>query len=383
MAADRSLAAARGGEIVGEAWSPSAMSIQVSVVIPCRDESDWITTCLESFANQDFPTSRFEVLVIDGMSNDGSRERIAAASDQHPMIRMIDNPVRVTPVAMNVGVAASRGEIILIAGAHNRYESTFLRRLVEHLGMRPEADAVGGVIVTFPRNEGRMGRAIARAISHPFGVGPSYFRTKPEKPVWADAAFGCGYRRRVFDRIGLFNERLTRGQDMELNRRLLAARGRILLAPDLKSDYFARSTLRDFWNHNFANGEWAVLPFLYSPIRPVGLRHLVPIVFVFALLAAILAAPFLPTREWAALGLAGTYAAVLFGASVHVAWRDRDLLLLPLVAVGFVSLHIGYGFGGLSGGLRVVSRLLRGERRPQPHEAWPCLDRYAPREAIT
>lgn len=361
----------------------TGITIRLSVIIPCRDEIDWIATCLASLADQDFPVEQFEVVVVDGMSTDGSRECIAAAADQHRMIRMLDNPARATPVAMNVGVAASRGDIILIAGAHNRYDPAFLRRLVDHLARCAEADAVGGVIVTLPRTGGRIGRAIARAISHPFGVGPSHFRTIPDKPVWADAAFGCGYRRSVFERIGLFNERLVRGQDMEFNLRLRAAGGRILLAPDITSDYFARSTISSFWIHNFMNGEWAVLPFLCSPMRPVGLRHLAPLAFVLALLFTGLAAPLVPAARWAATGLAGAYATALLAASVQVAWRARDPILIPVMVVTFTSLHIGYGMGSLWGGLRVIGRWLQGERRPRPEEAWPCLDRYAPRDAVT
>lgn len=359
------------------------MTIQLSVIIPCRDEIDWIATCLASLADQDIPVDRFEVVVVDGMSTDGSRECIATAADRHRMIRMLDNPARATPVAMNVGVAASRGDIILIAGAHNRYDPAFLRRLGEHLARRPEADAVGGVIVTRPRTGGRIGRAIALAISHPFGVGPSHFRTMPDRPIWTDAAFGCGYRRSVFERIGLFNERLVRGQDMEFNLRLRAAGGRILLAPDLRSEYFARSTLSAFWIHNVMNGEWAVLPFLCSPIRPVGLRHLAPLAFVLALLCTGLAAPLVPAARWAATGLAGAYAVALLASSVQVAWRARDPILTPFMVVTFASLHIGYGLGSLWGALRVVGRWLRGERRPRPEEAWPQLDRYASRNAVT
>lgn len=359
------------------------MTVRLSVIIPCRDEIDWIATCLDSLAGQDFPADRFEVVVVDGLSTDGSRACIAAAADQHRMIRMLDNPARATPVAMNVGIAASRGDIILIAGAHNRYDPAFLRRLVEHLARRPEADAVGGVIVTRPRTGDRVGRAIAHTISHPFGVGPSHFRTMPDQPVWADAAFGCGYRRSVFEHIGLFNERLVRGQDMEFNLRLQSVGGRILLAPDLTSDYFARSTIGSFWTHNFMNGEWAVLPFLCSPIRPVGLRHLAPLAFVLALLLTGLAALLLPAARWMAIGLATAYAAALLSASAHVAWRARDPILMPLLAVTFPSLHVGYGLGSLWGALRVFGRWIRGERRPRPEEAWPRLDRYASRDAVT
>ncbi len=346
----------------------------VSIVVPCRNEARYIGPCIESLTANDYPADSYEILVVDGMSSDGSRECIADMSDQYAMVRLLDNHAGITPVAMNLGIVSSRGEIIVIAGAHNQYDSTFLRRVVDHLARCPEADAVGGVIVTKPRTGDRVGRAIAQCLSHPFGVGPSHFRTIPHKPVWVDAAFGCGYRRNVFERIGLFNERLIRGQDMELNLRLRAAGGRILLAPDLTSSYFARSTFGSFWAHNFSNGEWAVLPFLRSPIRPVGLRHLVPLAFVLALILTGLAAAVLPVARWAAIALTVAYTVPLLAAAVHVAVRSRDPLYLPIMVLIFPSMHFGYGLGSLWGGLQVVVRWLLGERRPRPEDAWPRLD---------
>ena len=110
------------------------------------------------------------------------------------------------------------------------------------------------------------------------------FRVHTDEPKWVDTVFGGCYRREVFDRVGLFNENLVRGQDMEFNLRLKKAGGKTLLVPDIVSYYYARSDIKSFWKHNFTNGVWAILPFLYSPIMPVSWRHLVPLIFVTAFL---------------------------------------------------------------------------------------------------
>lgn len=257
----------------------------VSIIIPCRNERRFIGDCLQSIIDNDYPKERLEVLAVDGMSEDGTRAVIESYAQQYPWIRLIENPKRITPVALNIGIKNAKGEIIIWMSAHNRYDKNYISRCVESLE-KYGADNVGGVMKTLPREDSFMAQAIVASLSHRFGVGNSYFRVQTNKPKWVDTVFGGCYRREVFDRVGLFNENLVRGQDMEFNLRLKKAGGKTLLVPDIVSYYYARSDLKSFWKHNWANGVWAVLPFLYSPITPVSWRHLVPLIFVSSLLGS-------------------------------------------------------------------------------------------------
>ena len=142
---------------------------------------------------------------------------------------------------------------------------------------------------TIAEGDGPFAEPIRLVLTHRFGVGNSHFRTGSNVPRWVDTVFGGCWPREVFRRVGGFNEELVRSQDMEFNVRLRRAGGRILLAPDLESHYWARANLSYFVRHNWANGIWAVLPFAYTQGSPVRLRHLVPLAFVLSLVCSVLA----------------------------------------------------------------------------------------------
>jgi glycosyltransferase involved in cell wall biosynthesis len=217
----------------------------VSIVIPCRNEEGFIGACLESLLKGDYPQDRLEVLVVDGMSCDGTRKIVASHLQGNPCIRVLDNPSKTTPVAMNLGIRASRGDVVIIASAHARFDRKYITRCVEAI-RRYGADNVGGIMRMLPREPGLTGNAIALSLSHRFGVGNSYFRIHTDEPRWVDTVFGGCYRREVFQRVGFFNEKLARSQDMEFNRRLKKAGGKTLLAPDIVCYYYARSDLKSF-----------------------------------------------------------------------------------------------------------------------------------------
>ncbi len=298
-----------------------------------------------------------EVIVSDGMSDDGTRELIAEYAARDPRVRRIDNPRQITPCALNLAIAAARGEIIARVDAHAVIAADYLSLCVHSL-TTTEASNVGGRMRTLAQSDGPFAQAIVAAISHRFGVGNSYFRVGSDEPRWVDTVFGGCWRREVFERVGLFNERLERSQDMEFSLRLKAAGGKTLLAPEIRSDYFARSDLASFWRHNFLNGRWAVLPFLYSDAIPVSLRHLIPLIFVISLIAGAVLSPwtFIPF-----VMVAIPYAIANLLASVHASWRARKFTMFFQMPIVFASLHVAYGLGSLAAlpklvGSRPVSR---------------------------
>lgn len=315
----------------------------LSVLIPCRNEVRSLGRCLASVMASDYPEDRMEVLVVDGESTDGTRDVLAHWVHSDARIRMLDNPRRTTPAALNCGISAARGDVIARLDAHAALAPTYLSRAVEYL-QTTGADQVGGVMETRAQGEGPWAGAVIAALTHPFGVGGSRFRTsRPEpgeEPRWVDTVFcGC-WRREVFQRIGGFNERLERGQDMEFNQRLRRAGGRILLAPELVVVYFARAELGAFWKHNWSNGVWAVLPLAYASGAPVRARHLAPLTLVLTVLVA----------PWTLL----VYAAASLVASAQVAWRERSWRYLVQMPVAFASLHLPYGAGSLWGMARLA-----------------------------
>jgi succinoglycan biosynthesis protein ExoA len=324
----------------------------LSVIIPCRNERAHLGRCLESILASDYPADRMEVIVSDGMSDDGTRELIAEYAARDPRVRRIDNPRRITPCALNLAIQASRGEIIARVDAHAVIAPDYLSRCVHSL-TTTEASNVGGTMRTLAQSDGLFSQAIVAAISHRFGVGNSYFRIGSDELRWVDTVFGGCWRREVFERVGMFNERLERSQDMEFSLRLRAAGGKTLLVPEIRSDYYARSDLASFWRHNFLNGLWAVRPFLYSDAIPVSLRHLIPLAFVFSLVAAAALSP------WTVVPLAMVaipYAVANVLASLHVSWRARKPAFLFQMPMVFASLHFAYGLGSLAALPKLMDR---------------------------
>ncbi len=321
----------------------------VSVIIPCRNEERYIGRCLDSVVANEFPQDRLEVLVVDGESDDQTRAIVEDYAQRYPFVRLLSNPRRITPVAINTGIRAARGDVIMRMDAHATYAKDYIAKCVQALEQYP-ADNVGGIMRTIPRKDTVMGRAIAAALSHRFGVGGSDFRVHPKQPKWVDTVFGGCYRRSVFDRVGLFNEALARGQDMEFNLRLKKAGGRTLLVPDIVSSYYARADLLTFVRHNYGNGKWAILPFLHSSVMPVSWKQLVPLVFVATLLAlGGMSRAGVQAAGIAFFGVAVAYAALTLAGAIGVALSQRDARFLVLMPIAFASLHLAYGVGSLVG----------------------------------
>jgi len=328
----------------------------VSIIIPCRNERRFIGDCIKSIIDNDYPKERLEVLVIDGLSEDGTRSAVNGFTRKYAWIKLLDNQKKITPVAMNIGIKNARGEIILWMSAHNRYEEDYISLSVASLN-KYGADNVGGIMRTLPREDSFTGQAIVTSLSHRFGVGNSYFRVQTDEPKWVDTVFGGCYRKEVFDRVGLFNENLVRGQDMEFNLRLKKAGGKTLLVPDIVSYYYARSDIRSFWKHNFTNGVWAVLPFVYSPIVPVSWRHLMPLIFVTSLFGTAILGLIAPPFLWAFWVILRLYILANLAASFQIAFKKRDLTYSIAMPFIFGSLHIGYGLGSLWGIFKVITAL--------------------------
>lgn len=328
----------------------------VTIVVPCRNEERYIVECLDSILACDYPPDRLEVLVVDGMSDDGTRAVLADYAARNPLVRMLDNPRRITPVALNLAIRAARGDVIVRMDAHVVYPRNYVSRLVAALD-EFGADNVGAVLRTLPANQTPMGKAIAIGMSHPFGVGTSYFRIGTDQPRWVDTiAFFC-IRRATFDRVGMFDEELIRHQDGEFNARLIKSGGRILLIPDVVSYYYARATLRQVGRMFYQYGYFK--PLVAKKLgRFMTVRQLIPPGFVLGLLVTGVAA-LLWKPALILFGLvAGSYAGIVLGSAVQTALKQGPAVGAALAAV-LPVIHVSYGVGFWR---RVVELLLPSRR---------------------
>ena len=319
----------------------------VSVLVPCRNEGRFIGEALTSIIGTDYPSDRLEILVIDGDSDDDTRLAVADYARRHAHVRLLHNPRRTAPAALNIGLGEARGDIIVRMDAHNSYPAHYIPRLVQWLE-QSGADNVGGTWDTRPGSKSAIARAIAAALAHPFGVGNAYFRIGTSAPRWVDTVpFGC-YRRNVFARIGGFDEDLVRNQDDELNLRLRRNGGRILLVPDVVSVYYARDSLRKLARMYYQYGYFKPLA-----TRKVGailtVRQLVPAALVSWVVLGGLAIQHPAAAAIWAIGLI-TYGVGVVISAAMVARRTGWVAGLASCLV-FPLLHGSYGLGSLRGTL--------------------------------
>ena len=344
----------------------------VSIIIPCRNEARFIGNCLDSILRNGFPLERLEILVVDGMSDDGTRKVIHNYASRHNLIRLVDNPHRVTPYAVNIGIREAKGDAIMRLDAHTICGRDYIGRCI-HILYNYDADDVGGTLRIIARDNTIIGWGIVKALTQRFGVGNLRYRfSQPEEPELVDTvAFFC-CRRELFQKIGVFNEGLTRIQDMEFKRRLTRAGCRIMLVPGAFADYQARSDLKSFWRHNWSDGSWTVLAFAYAEVMPVRWRHLVPACFVAALAVTSLLALASSLFGWAFLAIAGVYSLTALALSIRIAVVEADLRYVFVVPFIIVSMHLMRGLGSLWGAVRLLLerrlvhaiRLLLEETRP-------------------
>jgi len=196
----------------------------ISIIIPCRNEEDYISPCLDSILAQDYARDRMEILVADGMSTDRTKDILLDYVKNHPTVHFFENPKKIVTMGLNILIKQSKGEFILRMDAHTKFPKNYISKCIQYI-QEYKVDNVGGVIVTLPGNNTLSAKAIALAMSSTFGVGNSYFRTGVKEPRMVDTVpFGC-YRREIFNKIGLFDEDMVRSQDAEFNLRLIKSGG--------------------------------------------------------------------------------------------------------------------------------------------------------------
>jgi cellulose synthase/poly-beta-1,6-N-acetylglucosamine synthase-like glycosyltransferase len=315
---------------------------KVSIIIPCYNEAETVGHLLEALARQDLARGDLEVLVSDGMSDDGTRRIVeqAAAERKDLSIRMVDNPTRSIPAALNRAIETARGETLVRLDAHSIPADDYVRRCLEVLEATGAAN-VGGVWEIRPGGRGWVAKAIARAASHPLGAGDARYRIRGAPGEVDTVPFGA-FRREWVTRVGPFDEGLLANEDYEFNYRLRQAGGKVWFDPSIRSTYFARRTLPELWRQYSRYGYWKARMLLRYP-RSLRWRQALPPLFVL-LAAAELAVGALWTPALGLLGIQWTaYAAILLLAGTLEAGRGRDASLIVGLPAAWGTMHIAWG----------------------------------------
>lgn len=321
----------------------------ISIICPIYNEEKYIAKCIDSILSQDYPKDDMEVILVDGMSTDGTRDIVQDYAKRYPFIRLVDNQKRIVPPAMNIGIRAAKGDIIIRLDAHAIFPHNYFSELVKNL-KNLKAENVGGICRTLPVNDYPACVAIANVLSSSFGMGNSHFRVGSKEIMEVDTVpFGC-FHRKLFDHIGYFDEELIRNQDDEFNGRIRKNGGKIYLLPHLIIDYYARDNISKVYKMFYQYG-------LFKPLvnkklgSPATVRQFFPLAFVLGLFIG----PFTGLiSKWLLL----VYAAVLFlyvCLATYFSLKDSKIIKLILLQDWtYFVVHFAYGWGYLRGLVKLL-----------------------------
>lgn len=318
----------------------------VAVIIPTLNEERFIEACLTCVINQTITIEQMDVMVVDGGSRDRTKEIIDEYSSKYYNIRFIYNPGKIQSIAFNIGVKNSSAPYIIRLDAHALYEPDYMEKCIVGLKADENRGNVGGRCIILAQNDSLWAQTNAILNYSSFGIGGSAFRVGM-KPAYVDSVpFGC-FPRGVLEKVGGMREDFPRAEDNEYNSRIRKAGYKVYFDPTIVSSYYVRPTLKASCRQMFANGE-SIGHLLYVDSDSIGLRHLVPLVFVIGIVCGLIVSfIWLPILYAFAAGL-GLYFCCDLATSFAEAKEHGWKYLFPLFLM-FFCVHVSYGMGTING----------------------------------
>lgn len=311
-----------------------------SVIIPCRNEVNHIGFVIDSVLNNTYKD--IEILVVDGMSDDGTREKLNVIIKNNPSIKIIDNVLQVTPAAFNLGIRNSSGEFVFIVGARHILASDYIETCINILNSSPEIGCIGGKVNNTYENTTSL--LISKAMSSPFAVGAGNFRIKNEDG-FVDTVGTPAYRRTIFDEIGYFDDELLRNQDDEFNYRVTKKGYKILFTARTSIQYFVRANFNHLFRQYMQYGYWKV--YVNKKHRTVTtIRQIVPLLFVLFLIGGAILS--FVHFVFFVLYMAGIASYLLLALFTAIKQSDK-FSETGKIMYSFFILHLSYGWGYLKG----------------------------------
>ncbi len=312
-----------------------------SIIIPCRNEELYIANCIQSILDNNY-NDGLEIIICDGCSTDNTVKIINEIQNINSNVRLIINEKQTTQFALNLGIENSKGNYVMILGAHSMISSTYLSQIVNVFDQNPELACVGGLLENYYENS--VSEAIGKAMSSVFGVGNAHFRTGTKAGLVDTVAFGT-YKREVFDEIGLFDIDLARNQDDEFNYRMYSNGLKMYLEPNITAKYFVRASFKKLFKQYFQYGFWKV--FVNQKHKTITtIRQLIPLFFVLFLILSSVIAIISPISLFVILPILGLY---LLGSIFFAYKQSSKFKEVLLICFSFLILHLSYGYGYLWG----------------------------------
>ena len=318
----------------------------VSALIVTRNEQTYIARALESLINQTYPKDKYEIIIVDGESTDNTLVIAEEIINQYKTdsfdIRIINNPGHILASGWNLGIKNSLGDYVVRIDAHAEAFADFIERSVQTILSVPDAVCVGGKLIT--KSLDGDNNLVSMVLSSPFGVGNSSFRVS-DKAGYADTAVYGLYKKELFERIGYFNEKYIRNQDIEFHSRVRSNQGKFYFNPEIRCIYYSRNTIRKMIKQAYGNGKWNMI-LMKHQMSALRLRHLVPFAFVLYLAASMILG--FRNRFFWYLSAGVILLHLLIGliAATKKTNHLSEIIKMPFL---FLLLHLTYGSGYLVG----------------------------------
>lgn len=331
--------------------------ILISVIVPIRNEEKIILSVLESLKKQILPyNTSLEILLIDGLSDDNTLKIISDFKHQNLQlnIKILENKMKYSPHALNIGIKNSLGNYICRIDAHTIYPIDYIKNCLETI-LLTDADNVGGYIITKKFNDSLQANLVQAVSTHKFGVGNSGFRIGREDGYADTVPFGF-FKKSIFDKVGAYNELLIRAQDYEMNRRISKEGGKIWFSNKIFCSYFNQKSLIDFLKKQlFLEAPYNVYMWYLAPYT-IAIRHGITLFFSLGVIVGLF------IKDVPIFG--GIYYSVMFLylilaliSSLQQSIRFKKLILFPLLPICFFSFHFIHGIGMIVGLTKVIFRI--------------------------
>ncbi len=322
------------------------MTSKASIIIPCFNEEKTIIGLLNAIMQQTFPRNSMEIIISDGLSTDGTREKIKEFQTSHPDLKIlvIDNIKKIIPAGLNSAIEQAQGDIIIRLDAHSKPNPDYIALCVKALEEN-RGDNVGGIWIIKPGGTGIVARSIAKAGSNPIGIGDALYRFTKKASFVDTVPFGAFYKR-LLQKVGNYDESLHTNEDYELNARIRKIGGKIWLDPTIKTEYYARTTYAELSRQFYRYGywKWKMLKRYSTSIR---YRQALPPIFIISLLVLLLGSLITPIFRWLLLCELLLYAVILISASLSTAVKEKDTGLLLGMPIAIAIMHLSWGTGFL------------------------------------
>lgn len=337
------------------------MSYEASIIIPVLNEIKFLKNCIESIAKDCSDFNNYEIFLIDGGSTDGTIELISQIISNYSNIKYFNNAKKYAASAMNIGIDKSTTDYIIRLDAHSIYLDSYLDKALNLLKKSDLTVAnVGGSIDTTPSKDKIISNTISYVLSSTFGVGNSKFRTKKlTYEIDVDTVpFGCFKKQALVD-IGLYNENEKRGEDLDVNTRLIRKGYRVILSPELKSIYYSRDNYLSFIKQAFKNG-YTVFAEVRGENSYHKIRHYIPLAFIIFQIFFFFSLGVKDIHILAEFlfSIQILYILLCLFFSINLVLKEKNFLYILVNPIIFLSLHSMYGLGSLFALIKSFSKYL-------------------------